>query len=134
MPTKKCLSTTNRNITYQVFRLLLVLGVASAVIGCSANLVPAGEDGIRIRSGDLIGKSDDGTFMMQFRIGSDGANIFLITYPYPCGENIVKVFSSNPSKTQLSSNAFKLTIDGSFNSPKQAITGKFIDITHAKGD
>jgi hypothetical protein len=134
MRTKKCLTITNRNIASQVLRLIIVFGIASAVFGCSANLVPAGEDGIRIHGGDWIGKNDGGTFIMHFTIGSDGANIFLLTYSYPCGEKIATVFLSHPIKTPLSSGTFKTTIDPTYTSPKLVITGKFINKTHVEGE
>jgi hypothetical protein len=138
MQTNKYLTTTNRVNTNQGFVLLLILGLGSTLLGCSANLVTAGKDGIRIRGGEWTGKSDEGTFTMQFSIGTNGESIFLLAYAYPCGREIAHVFMTQSIKTPLANSAFEMTIDdpeGNLDiSPRLVITGTFIDSKHAEGD
>jgi hypothetical protein len=138
MRTKFCLTTSSILIANQGFLLVLVLGLASVVIGCSANTVPAGKDGIPILSGEWTGISDDGPFMMQFNIETNGDSIFLIAYAYPCGMETTHVYMTQSIKAPLANSAFALTIDdpeGNLDiSPRLVITGTFIDSKHAEGN
>jgi hypothetical protein len=122
------------NPVRKALRELLILGILFALTGCSGNTVTAGKDGIPIAGGDWIGRSDDGAFSMQFRIGTDGANIFLVTFSYPCGDKYSTVLPPNLIKIGLNNSAFETTTtDASDLLPKLVITGRFIDRTHAEG-
>jgi hypothetical protein len=134
MQTKPLFITVNGNIVHRIISRLLILCIIFILIGCSNNMVTAGLDGISIEGGKWTGKSDDGTYTMQFNIGTDGANIFLFSFSYPCGEQNSYVLPPNPIKIELNNSAFKTTTtDYSDLMPKLVITGKFIDSTHAEG-
>ena len=119
---------------HKALRVLLIPGVMFALIGCSSNMVSAGKDGISIEGGAWTGRSDDGAYTMQFNIGTDGANIFLVTFSYPCGDRYSTLLPPNPIKIGLNDSAFETTTtDTSDLMPKLVITGRFIDSTHAEG-
>ena len=122
------------NIVQKLLSLLLVFSALMTLISCSSNMVTAGKDGINIEGGEWIGKSDDGSFSMEFKIGTNGENIFLISFSHPCGEKNSYVLPPNPIKVGLNNSAFETTTsEYSDLLPKLVITGKFIDRTHAEG-
>jgi hypothetical protein len=97
-------------------------------------MVTAGKDGISIEAGDWIGKSDDGSFTMQFKIGTNGENIFIDSFSYPCGEKGSYVLPPNPIKVALNNSIFETTTtDYSDLIPKLVIKGKFVDSSQAEG-
>ena len=62
-----------------------------ALTGCTVSTVPVGENGLRVRAGEWLGKNDKGSAMLAFNIvdaGDAGGNVVLLTYAYPCGERI----------------------------------------------
>ena len=116
------------------FPLLTVFCALTVLTGCFSNLVTAGKDGISIQAGEWIGKSDDGSFSMQFKIGANGENIFLMSFSHPCGEMSSYVLPPNPIKIALNNSSFETTTtDYSDLLPKLVIAGKFIDRSHAEG-
>lgn len=124
----------NRYIGNKTFFRLLIFSILLTLIACSSNLVTAGENGISIKKGEWVGKSDDGSFAMQFTIGSDGANVFLGYIAYPCGEQNLSILPPNPIKIELKNSAFTVTTsDHSDLFPKVVINGKFIDSENAEG-
>lgn len=134
MQQKSLARTVNASSATRPLCLLLILVVFIALAGCSSNQVTAGQDGISIQGGQWTGKSDDGSFSMQFRIGTDGANVFIDTLSYPCGEKTASVLPPHSIKAALNNSAFESsTKDYSDLLPKLVVTGKFIDSTHAQG-
>ena len=121
-------------IVHQLLSLLLVFSALISLIGCSSTMVTAGKDGISIESGEWVGKSEDGSFTMQFKIGTNGDNLFLVSFSHPCGERSSYVLPPNPIKVALHNSAFETTTtDYSDLIPKLVITGTFVDSTHAEG-
>ena len=127
-------SILHGNIAQKLLALLIVFSALIALIGCSSNMVTAGKDGISIEAGDWIGKSDDGSFTMQFKIGTNGENIFIVSFSYPCGEKSSYVLPPNPIKFALNNSIFETTTtDYSDLIPKLVIKGKFVDSSQAEG-
>jgi hypothetical protein len=130
--------------------LLTVLLILLALTGCTVSTVPVGENGLRVRAGEWLGKNDKGSAMLAFNIvdaGDAGGNVVLLTYAYPCGDGSVSVSSFNLSdmdsprpiqKTAIHDGAFRLEVEqsgltGTGVFTKLIFTGKFIDDTFAEG-
>lgn len=124
----------NGDIVGKLLSLLLVFGALIVLVGCSSNMVTAGKDGISIVNGEWIGQSDDRSFTMEYKIGTDGENLFIVSYSHPCGEKNTFVIPPKLMKVEIINSAFKTTTtDHSNLLPKLIITGKFVDSTHAEG-
>jgi hypothetical protein len=133
MKTNNKLIDKIRSRIYKAVRGLVILSCILVVIGCINNTVAAGKDGIDIVGGQWTGSSENGSFSMEFNIGTDGANIFILTYSYPCDDKVSYVFPPKPIKALMNNSTFETTIEGSDLSSKLVITGRFIDSTHAEG-
>ena len=105
---------------------ILILGILCVLIGCVDNAVIEGENGIRIKAGEWSGMDDEGTYLIHFNI-TDGSNVALLYYSFPCGEKSTTVFPAEPIKIEISDSAFEMQVD------QTKLTGKFIDRTHAEG-
>jgi hypothetical protein len=133
MPAGTSLIALKRSLLHKSQRMVMILGIACALTGCSINTVTAGAGGIPIEGGGWTGRSADGRYTIQFTIGVDGANIFVYSYSFPCGKQNESVFPPNAIKITLNQSAFITTTKKSDLMPSLVIAGQFTDRTHAQG-
>jgi hypothetical protein len=108
-----------------LFYLLLELSLLAGLSSCSGNTIAAGKDGIQVETGDWT--SDDGSFMIEFRIATDGSSIFISTYSFPCGDRTNTVFPPELIKVELNNSTFEMNADHTY------LTGTFTDRTQVEG-